>query len=122
MIQFKDADDVNIRPEILMEIFWNASKMDLKFHHETGRVIRENLDLVEQIRNNEKVVNMFFDILLNEKNSFDILKVMHETKFLDTFIPEFLHQRYRVQYDTYHIYTVDEHSLRTVKVLHELKK
>ncbi|GAB6887139.1 [protein-PII] uridylyltransferase [Desulfothermus okinawensis JCM 13304] len=121
LIQFKDADDVNIRPEILMEIFWNASKMDLKFHHETGRVIRENLDLVEQIRNNEKVVNMFFDILLNEKNSFDILKVMHETKFLDTFIPEFLHQRYRVQYDTYHIYTVDEHSLRTVKVLHELK-
>ena len=122
IIRFKDPNDVNIRPEILMELFWNASRYKLKFHHDTGRIIRENLKLVDKIRSNEKVVSMFFDILLNQENSFEILKVMHETKFLDTFIPEFLHQRYRVQYDTYHTYTVDEHLLRTVKEMHELKK
>ncbi len=122
LIKFKDPEDVNIRPEILMELFFYAAKLKLNFHHDTGRIIRENLYLVEDLRSNEKVISMFFDILLNEEKSFEILKAMHETKFLDTFIPEFEHVRYRVQYDTYHTYTVDEHLLRTIKELHEIKR
>ncbi len=121
LIFFKDPEEIKLKPQLLMELFWNAARLNLKFHHDSGRVIRENLHLVKDIIYNKDVINMFFDILLNEKTAFDILKSMHETKFLDTFIPEFLNQRYRVQYDTYHIYTVDEHLLRCVKELHELR-
>lgn len=122
LIHFKDPEDIKLRPQLLMELFWNAARLNLKFYHDSGRVIREHLELVKEIATNKDVIRMFFEVLLNEKMAFDILKSMHETKFLDTFIPEFLHQRYRVQYDTYHTYTVDEHLLRCVKELHELKQ
>ena len=43
---------------------------------------------------------------------------MLETAFLQAFLPEFSAVRYRVQNDVYHVYTVDEHLLRTVNELH----
>jgi [protein-PII] uridylyltransferase len=52
--------------------------------------------------------------------AFPVLKVMMETGFLEAFLPEFAHVRYRVQHDVYHLYTVDEHLLRTVRELHRL--
>lgn len=122
LIHFKDPEDIKLKPQLLMELFWNAARLNLKFYHDSGRIIRDHLDLIKHIHRDKNTISMFFEILLNEKMAFDILKAMHETKFLDTFIPEFLHQRYRVQYDTYHTYTVDEHLLRCVKELHNLKQ
>ncbi len=121
-IHFKDPEDVKIRPELLMDLFWNGARMGLHFHHETGRIVRENLNLVAEFSRGKSAVKKFFDILLNPKTAFDTLKTMHETKFLETFIPEFAPLRYRTQYDTYHIYTVDEHLLRTVKEMHALRE
>ncbi len=121
-IHFKDPEDVKIRPELLMDLFWNGARLGLHFHHETGRIVRENLALVPEFSHTEEAVQKFFDILLNPTTSFDTLKTMHETKFLEAFIPEFAPLRYRTQYDTYHIYTVDEHLLRTVKEMHSLKE
>ncbi len=120
-IYFKDPEDVKIKPELLMDLFWNGARLGLHFHHETGRIVRENLPLVREFASREEVVKKFFEILLNPNSAFDTLKTMHETRFLDAFIPEFAPLRYRAQYDTYHIYTVDEHLLRTVKEMHELK-
>ena len=69
-------------------------------------------------RRNPEVINLFFDIVLDPEQSFRVLKTMLETAFLQTFIPEFAPVRYRVQNDVYHVYTVDEHLLRTVHELH----
>jgi len=67
------------------------------------------------------VVEQFLEILLNPKHSFTVLKVMLETGFLEVFLPEFASVRYRVQHDVYHLYTVDEHLLRTVRELHRME-
>ena len=56
--------------------------------------------------------------MLDPQYSFHVLKTMLETSFLQAFIPEFSAVRYRVQNDVYHLYTVDEHLLRTVRELH----
>ncbi len=48
------------------------------------------------------------------------LQEMHELDVLDAFLPEFAHLRCLAQYDRYHIYTVDEHSLRAVERLEQL--
>src|SRR5208337_5006679 len=89
------------------------------FHHNAGRIIRENLGgFGERERRNPEAINQFFDILLDPQYSFDVLKTMLETAFLQAFIPEISAVRYRVQNDVYHVYTVDEHLLRTVRELH----
>ena len=118
-LHFMDPEWVRKDPAVLMRFFWQAAHSKANFHHNAGKIIRENLGgFGERERRNPEVVNQFFDILLDPESSFSVLKTMLETAFLQAFIPEFAAVRYRVQNDVYHVYTVDEHLLRTVHELH----
>lgn len=118
-IHFMDPEWVKKDPTLLMRFFWQTARSKAHFHHNAGRIIRENLGgFGERERRNPEVIKQFFDILLDRENSFRVLKTMLETAFLQAFIPEFAAVRYRVQNDVYHVYTVDEHLLRTVHELH----
>ena len=118
-LHFMDPDWVKKDPAILMRFFWQVAHSKAHFHHYAGKIIRENLGgFGDRERRNPEVVNQFFDILLDPESSFSVLKAMLETGFLQAFIPEFSSVRYRVQNDVYHVYTVDEHLLRTVHELH----
>lgn len=122
-LHFMDPEWVKKDPTVLMRFFWQAAQSGAHFHHQAGHIIRENLNVFgDRHRSNPEVVKQFFAILLNEEHSFPVLKVMLETAFLQTFIPEFSMVRYRVQNDVYHVYTVDEHLLRTVRELHAIEK
>ncbi len=122
-LHFMEPEWVTKSPRLLMQFFWQAAQSGAHFHHQTGHVIRENLgSLTDEDRKDPRVINQFMDILLDPKHSFRILKVMLETGFLDVFIPEFAAVRYRVQHDVYHLYTVDEHLLRTVRELHRMEQ
>ncbi len=118
-IHFMDPEWVKKDPALLMGFFWQTARSKAHFHHNAGRIIRENLSgFGERERRSPAVISQFFDILLDPERSFCVLKTMLETAFLQTFIPEFAAVRYRVQNDVYHVYTVDEHLLRTVRELH----
>ncbi len=122
-LHFMDPEWVRKDPMLLMRFFWQAVRSEAHFHHQAGKVIRENLDgFGERERRNPDVLKQFYEVLLDPKQSFNALKVMLETKFLQTLIPEFAMIRYRVQNDVYHVYTVDEHLLRTVRELHNLEQ
>lgn len=118
-LHFMEPEWVGKDPLLLMRFFWQAARSDAHFHHNAGRVIRENLGgFGEKERRNPQALSQFFDILLDPKHSFPVLNTMLETGFLQVFIPEFSSVRYKVQDDVYHVYTVDEHLLRTVRELH----
>jgi [protein-PII] uridylyltransferase len=120
-IRFHDPQLVNANPGLLMELFWQAAGYQAHFGHETGQVVRNNLGwFTDKWRRDPDVISQFFDILLSPQMAYPVLKVMLETGFLETFIPEFAPLRYRVQHDAYHLYTVDEHLLRTVKEVHTI--
>lgn len=120
-IRFHDSKLVAANPGLLMHLFWEAARNEAHFHHETGQVVRNNLELfTANWRKDPLIVSQFFDILLSPPMAFPILKVMLETGFLEAFLPELAPLRYRVQHDAYHLYTVDEHLLRTVKELHTI--
>jgi [protein-PII] uridylyltransferase len=122
-LHFLDPDLVAKYPRLLMQFFWQAAGSNAHFHHQTGQVIRQNCEAFsEPERHDPEVAKQFFDILLNPYQAFRVLKVMLETGFLQTYIPEFAGVRYRVQHDVYHLYTVDEHLLRTVRQLHEMEQ
>ncbi|MDR3567115.1 MAG: [protein-PII] uridylyltransferase [Syntrophobacteraceae bacterium] len=118
-LHFMEPEWVGKDPLLLMRFFWQAACSDAYFHHNAGRTIRENLGgFGEKERKNPLAISQFFDILLDPRHSFRVLNTMLETGFLQTFIPEFSGVRYKVQDDVYHVYTVDEHLLRTVRELH----
>ena len=59
-------------------------------------------------------------ILRYSKGVGKILRRMHYLKFLNAFIPEFKKIYCKVQFDLYHIYTVDIHSLFAVEEIEKL--
>jgi [protein-PII] uridylyltransferase len=122
-LHFMEPEWIKKDPRLLMRFFWQAAQSDAHFHHQAGQAIRENLDLIDDsMRRDPEVVKQFFDILTDPIHSFPVLKAMLEIRFLDVFIPEFAPVRYRVQHDVYHLYTVDEHLLRTVRELHLMEQ
>ncbi|MGC9195615.1 MAG: [protein-PII] uridylyltransferase [Syntrophobacteraceae bacterium] len=121
-LHFMEPEWVGKEPLLLMRFFWQAARSGAHFHHISGKVIRENLaGFGEKERRNREAVSWFFDILLDPKHSFTVLNTMLETGFLQTFIPEIAGVRYKVQDDAYHVYTVDQHLLRTVRELHRIE-
>ena len=59
--------------------------------------------------------------ILRLPHAYRSLAAMHETGLLTALFPEYERIDCLVVRDFYHRYTVDEHSLRTIKTLHELK-
>jgi len=122
-LHFLEPDWIRKDPRLLMQFFWQAAQSEAHFHHQAGGIIRENLTAFSDVaRKDPQVVKQFFEILLHPRQAFPVLRVMLETAFLDAFLPEFVAVRFRVQHDVYHLYTVDEHLLRTVRELHRMEQ
>jgi len=121
-LHFLKPDIVAAYPRLLMQFFWQAAKSGAYFDHQAGEVIRRySAAFTERDRCDPEVVKQFFDILLHPRHAFPVLKAMLETGFLQAFMPEFSGVRYRMQDHVYHIYTVDEHLLRTVQQMHQMQ-
>ena len=58
---------------------------------------------------------MFMALLSNTQRLGGLLRRLHETQVLHRIIPGFKHVRGLLQFNEYHMYTVDEHSLRAVE-------
>ena len=121
-LHFLEPEWIDKNPRLMMRFFWQTAQSEAYFHHHTGQVIREHLGaFTDETRRDPEVVRQFTDILLHPTHAFDVLKMMLEIGFLQVFLPEYAAVRYRAQYDVYHLYTVDEHLLRTVRELHRME-
>ncbi|HEX5106477.1 MAG TPA: HD domain-containing protein, partial [Pirellulaceae bacterium] len=63
------------------------------------------------------VVEKFFTLLSEPERLGDSLRRLHELRVLEQFIPGMSHARGLLQFNAYHRYTVDEHSIRVVEHL-----
>ena len=86
-------------------------------------VIAEHLDVVtERFRLAEESISSFWSFFENPGDLSRVLEIMHETGFLRKFLPEFDLVHCHIQYDRYHLYPVDVHSIYTVRELDGLEK
>lgn len=86
------------------------------------RISEETLENIPQVLSNQKNLSHFddscgrFRLLLSSPGSIGkTLRAMHRTQFLWRFIPEYERIHRLVQFNRYHKYTVDEHSIRAVE-------
>ena len=52
----------------------------------------------------------------------DGLSILNETGFFGRYLPDWARIVGKMQFDTYHIFTVDEHTIEAVKVLNTLER
>ncbi len=108
-------------PALIMKAFELTQKHDVKLNLKLKAMIRESLPLVnDKVRRSRQMSDSFMAILRHTKGVGKTLRKMHHLHALNAFIPEFKNIFCKVQFDLYHIYTVDIHSLFAVEEMCKL--
>ncbi|MFQ5848160.1 MAG: [protein-PII] uridylyltransferase [Candidatus Methylomirabilales bacterium] len=110
-------------PIRLLKIFWYALQTGYPLSSGTQELIRAHLDLIDdRFRQSSRALNFFLAILRESKGVAATLRLMHDLGVLGAYIPEFAELTCLVQYDLYHKYTVDVHTLLALESLESLDK
>ena len=116
-----DLSLVKKRPLLLMRIFVHSAATGLPIHHQTRKLVRDNLHRVDKrLRKSRRMADAFLQILQASANPLAVLASLLETGMLAAYIPEFRHISSLAQHDVYHVYTVDRHLIQTVAEVHKL--
>ncbi|MEE4254359.1 MAG: [protein-PII] uridylyltransferase [Desulfuromusa sp.] len=108
-------------PVLMMVAFELAQKHEVSLCLELKQLIRDNTHLInDKIRRSSRINRSFMNILRHPKGISHILRKMHHLQFLGAFIPEYEKIYCRVQFDLYHIYTVDIHTLFAIEQMENL--
>ena len=84
----------------------------------TIRLIRKNLHLIDDnFRQNTTANHLFVDIFRQPQGITTQLRRMNRYGVLAAYLPSFANIVARMQYDLFHIYTVDEHTLFVIRNL-----
>jgi [protein-PII] uridylyltransferase len=109
-------------PGNLIRIFDNMQKCGCQMANETRELLRDHLHLIDERFRRSAAANVpFFQILKWKAGVYETLLEMHRCDVLGAFIPEFGRLLCMALHDAYHIYTVDQHSLRLIKEIERLR-
>ena len=108
-------------PRNIMRLFRTVQDQNLGIHPNAVRRITEELWRVKSLRHDAESNRIFVDILAHPKNSESTLRKMNESGVFARFVPDFGRVVAQMQYDMYHVYTTDEHTIRTVGILHDIE-
>ncbi len=111
-LQFAAPETLLTKPALLVELFHLAQQYGLDIHPRAHLAIARALPVVgNQLPLEAKANQLFLDMLLSPKAPEMALRRMSEMGVLAALIPEFGRITGMMQYDGYHTYTVDEHTL-----------
>ena len=111
------ADKMNI-----LRLFEEALRTGFLIHPDAMRLISANLNLIDNdMRNSKEAQRIFLDLLLKHGNPERALRRMNELGVLAAFIPEFEPIVAMMQFNMYHHYTVDEHTIQCIRHLSEIE-
>jgi [protein-PII] uridylyltransferase len=126
--------DFEREPIMMLRILQVARDRDLHLHPLTIRALIRNERLAINLRTDPAAATLFQDLLCGPAGHNDQqpahhradgakwLSIMNETGFLGRYIPDWARIVGQMQFDTYHVFTVDEHTIEAVRVLNQLER
>ena len=112
------SDKLNI-----LRLFEEALRTGMLIHPNAMRLVKSNLHLIDDgMRNTPEAQRIFRDLLLKHGNPERSLRRMNELGVLSAFIPEFEPIVAMMQFNMYHSYTVDEHTIQCIANLARIEK
>jgi [protein-PII] uridylyltransferase len=111
------ADPVN-----MLRVFEEGLRTRYLLHPDIMRLVTANLDHIDDdLRANPEANRIFLDMLLDHGNPERGLRRMNELGVLGAFIPEFQAIVAMMQFNMYHHFTVDEHTIQCISVLSQIE-
>jgi [protein-PII] uridylyltransferase len=119
----KTRDVFRDDPVNLIRLFALASQHNVLLHPEVIRLVRSSLHLIDdRLRADPEANRLFLEILTSRTQPEVSLRRMNEAGVLGRFIPDFGRVVSMMQFNMYHHFTVDEHSIRAVGVLSAIER
>ena len=108
-------------PVNILRLFVIADQRDLDLHPDAFTALTRTLHLItSKLRRDPEATKAFLSVLARSKRTYRTLTLMNEAGVLGRFIPEFGRIVAQMQFNMYHSYTVDEHTLRAVGVIGDI--
>ena len=110
-------------PVRLLQLFALADRHGLEIHPAAMRVTRRDAGLITTaVRRTAAANDLFLQVLTSPRDPETVLRWMNEAGVFGRFVPDFGRVVAQMQFDMYHHYTVDEHSIRAIGLLARIEK
>jgi len=111
------------QPVQMLKLFHIAQEYNLDIHPDALRLVTQNLRRVgPKLRDDPDANRLFIQMLTSKKDPETTLRRMNEAGLFGRFIPDFGRVVAQMQYDMYHVYTVDEHTIFALGILHRIEQ
>lgn len=111
------------RPAALLELFRVMDAEDLDLHPDAFAAVSRSLDLVTpKLRRDPAAARAFLDVLARGHRPYRVLSVMNAVGLLGRFLPEWGRIVGQTQFNMYHAYTVDEHTLQAIGIINDIQR
>ena len=118
-----DADAFLSNKLNLLRLFEEALRTGMLIHPDAMRLVKSNLNLIDNdMRTTPEAQRIFLDLMLKHGNPERALRRMNELGVLGAFIPEFENIVAMMQFNMYHSYTVDEHTIQCIATLAQIER
>jgi [protein-PII] uridylyltransferase len=109
-------------PVAMLKLFQLAQERDLDIHPEGWRAVTQSLRWVDAGLREDPAANaLFLQMLTARQDPATTLRRMNEVGLLGRFLPEFGRVVAQMEHSLYHVYTVDEHTIQALGVLHQIE-
>ncbi len=110
-------------PVRLIEVFQLAEEEELEVHPRTMRQAARDAKLIDHtVREDARANALFLDLLAGRNDPASVLRWMNEAGVMGRFVPDFGRVNAQMQFNMYHHYTVDEHTIRAIGLLSRIEK
>ena len=122
-LSIASADVFRQDPARLLSLFVTADRHDLDLHPDAFSAVMRSLDLVTpKLRRDARATGAFLNVLAHGQRPYRVLTIMNETGLLGRFLPEWGRIVGQTQFNMYHAYTVDEHSLIAIGIINDIAR
>ncbi|KLE34166.1 [protein-PII] uridylyltransferase [Aurantiacibacter luteus] len=110
-------------PLRLIGIFAIAEREGLEIHPNTMRMARRDASRITvDVRRDPRANALFMEVLAGRNDPESVLRWMNEAGVFGRFVPDFGKVNAQMQWDMYHHYTVDEHTIRAIGLLSQIER
>ena len=110
-------------PVRLIGLFALADRYELEIHPLTMRAAARDARLIDiKVRDDKQANALFLETLSSPREPERVLRWMNEAGIFGRFVPDFGRVVAQMQFDMYHHYTVDEHTLHAIGLLARIEK
>lgn len=110
-------------PVRLLELFAVADREAMEIHPEALRLARRDSGLIDAaVRKDPRANALFLEVLTSKRDPETVLRWMSESAVFGRFVPDFGRVVAQMQFDMYHHYTVDEHTIRAIGLLAQIDR